>query len=359
MLKYLTWNEQTGTFELDFPAGRDITVLQITDLQLQNYDGFRTELRRLQTHYVFFNGMSKSYDLRAWRYVDEAVQKTRPDLLVLTGDQVYGELDDSGALFDDLCRRLDAYRIPWLMTFGNHDNESAKGVLWQTERIRQSEYAVFDRGNVTGNSNYALLLRQGGKAKYLFYLLDSNGCKIRPRNDGEGMMPDNRDIDRIRQEDGFAHDQLVWIEETCRKVTESFGSLPTMMFFHIPVYESVLSIREKYPAYDPALFLPDKDGDSGMSREAHGGFYDPDFWPLVKRVNCRALILGHIHKIATDILYDGVRIIHGLKTGTYDYHSPDMLGTTRFILEENSGAFRTEYLFSALDYEENRDSSVH
>ena len=112
------------------------------------------------------------------------------------------------------------------MVFGNHDNESGKGVRWQIARLEKSQYCIFRQGSVSGNSNYNLLIRQGGEAKYLFYMLDSNGCKLRPDNEGAGMMPDNPDIDLIVQDAGFCDDQLEWMRDSGLSVRKEYGEVP-------------------------------------------------------------------------------------------------------------------------------------
>jgi hypothetical protein len=172
-------------FVIDFPAGEDLVILQITDTQMQAVKGARNATRRTQISNAFFsNGLGRSHDKRVWRYTDEAVERVKPDLIVLTGDNIYGELDDSGEMWLELIGKMDSYGIPWCVVFGNHDNESGKGVRWQVEQLMESEYCIFKQGSVSGNSNYNLLIRQGGEAKYLLYMLDSNGCKVKPSNPG-------------------------------------------------------------------------------------------------------------------------------------------------------------------------------
>ncbi len=114
-------------FTLDFEAGRDLRILQIADPQIQWLDGARPE-RYEPIRATFFADGITDHETRVWRHMDQAVEVTKPDLIVLTGDNIYGEMDDSGTVWDELCTKMDSYEIPWLSVFGNHDNESAKGV---------------------------------------------------------------------------------------------------------------------------------------------------------------------------------------------------------------------------------------
>ena len=70
-------------------------------------------------------------DKNCFNYIAELIENERPDLILLTGDIVYGEFDDSGIIWTRIIDFMDSFGIPWAPIFGNHDNESAKGVAWQ------------------------------------------------------------------------------------------------------------------------------------------------------------------------------------------------------------------------------------
>lgn len=339
-------------FVIDFPAGEDLVILQITDTQMQAVKGARNATRRAQISNAFFaNGLGRSHTQRVWRYTDEAVERTRPDLIVLTGDNIYGELDDSGEMWLELIEKMDSYGIPWCVVFGNHDNESGKGVRWQIEQLEKSEYCIFRQGSVSGNSNYNLLIRQGGEAKYLLYMLDSNGCKVIPSNPGEGMMPDNPDIDLIVQDGGFRNDQIVWMRNSGKSIRKAYGEVPSLFFFHIPDYTAWKLTKEIYgDRMESFPFIPDREGDMGMSLESLGGYDNGRFWDYAKELDCIGMFVGHQHKVATSILCDGIRVTYGLKAGTYDYHSEELLGSTKIILSEESGEMTVEYVHTELPY---------
>ena len=330
-------------FIIDFNIKRDIRILQLADLQMQDLDNARNENRKAQLRGAFFSHGVKDHQTRVWNYVDEAVRTTNPDMIVLTGDNIYGETDDDGSDWNELCEKMDSFKVPWLCTFGNHDNESGKGVNWQIERLLASKYCIFNRGSVTGNSNYNVLVKQNGKAKYLFYLLDTNGCTIKLHNPGESLMPDNVDLPYIQQTIGVFGDQISWIEDSYVLTKEKYGKLPVMIFMHVPPAE-VRGVSLPFGEYfdDGASF--------GIYKEAMGGFDLGNYFFLsAKLINCKGMFVGHQHKVATSFLYGGIRITYGLKTGTYDYHDREMLGSTLVTL--NSGEnFSVEYIFSKLKY---------
>lgn len=338
-------------FIIDFPAGKELTILQITDTQMQTMAGVRNENRKNQVGNAFFSVLPDNFEIRVWRYMDEAVERTNPDLIVLTGDNIYGELDDSGVMWLALIEKMDSYGIPWCVVFGNHDNESGKGVMWQVEQLLGSEYCVFKQGAVSGNSNYNLLIRQGGEAKFLLYMLDSGGCQTKPHNPGEGMMPDNPDIDKIQQTAGFRNDQITWMTDSAKAIREAHGEVPVLMFYHILVNDAAQIIHDTYPTAGINLpFVPDREGDFGMSYEVIGGAGGGRFWKNAKSIGCTGMFVGHFHTVAASINCDGVRVTFGLKTGTYDYHAEDLLGSTKITLNGDSGKFGVEFVYSELPY---------
>lgn len=132
-------------------------------------------------------------------------------LIVLTGDLVYGEFDDSGTALQGLIDCLDSFEVYWAPVFGNHDNESAKGALWQCEQLEKSEYCLFDRGPVeTGNGNYCIGIKQGGRLVRTVVLMDSNGC-------GAATDP------LVKKTAGFTNEQKNWLYNISAKIQEDAG----------------------------------------------------------------------------------------------------------------------------------------
>ena len=93
----------------------------------------------------------------------------------MTGDNVWGSFDDNGSALTALIGVLDGFGIPWAAVYGNHANESEKGAIWQNEQYQFSENGLFLRGVTDGNGNYTVGLKQGGKVKRVFFMMDTNG----------------------------------------------------------------------------------------------------------------------------------------------------------------------------------------
>ncbi len=349
--------KDTGIDGLDFivevPEGRDIKILQLTDMQIIDLDGVRAtpgNSRYNQVYGAFFsNETSKNEYVRCWRYVEEAIQKSCPDLIVLTGDNIYGQTDDSGEVWERVVKTMDSYKIPWAVIWGNHDNESDKGVRWQIKQVENSEYGIIKQGSVTGNSNYTIGLKQGGKIKRICYMLDTGGCNVYS-NPGEGMNATNVDIDIIHQGDGLEADQVNWMKTSYESISASLGEkLPSSYFLHIPPSEAGDPFEKKYNVKSYP-FTPNGIGDFGVAAEGVYGFKTEGFWETAKATGCDTMYLGHLHTMSTSISYNGIRVTFGLKVGTYDYHRSDMLGSTLTTLKEGKKTITVEHLYSELVY---------
>ncbi len=53
------------------------------------------------------------------KYLNQAVTRTDPDLIVVTGNSVRGIDDYKGQLFDYLFDTIDSYNIPWAYVCGS------------------------------------------------------------------------------------------------------------------------------------------------------------------------------------------------------------------------------------------------
>jgi len=325
-------------FVVDVPAGRDIRILQLSDLQIGRLT--EGEICRDSNYRAPFAPDSQHI---VWRYVDEAVSAAKPDLIVLNGDNVEGWLDDNGQDWLEVCARMDSYRIPWLLVFGNHDRESLMGPTWQIQQLKNSHYCLFATRNVTGDSNYSVAIRQGGRYKYVLWLVDTNGTN--------GQWTEgNPDADRIVTWSTIGEDQLDWIRTASQSIEKSLGkSLPSLMFMHIPPMAAFTAVRNSYPdSYQQRPFLPDKEGDFGRALEQPGGGYNSQIFSLAQSIGCTGMFFAHQHEVAISLMYRDIRLTWGLKTGTYSYSNPLLRGSTLITIDEQDDAMAVEYLHSKL-----------
>lgn len=110
----------------------------------------------------------------------EVPESEEPDLLILTGDIVRGKPTiESREILTDL---LIGYKIPYAVTFGNHEDEAGVSRWGLLEYLSGRPYCLIsdDAGEeVKGYANYMLpVYIQGGKAEKLIYCLDSRSYTL-------------------------------------------------------------------------------------------------------------------------------------------------------------------------------------
>lgn len=311
-------------FRLEINEERDVRILQLTDMQI--IDGTQCRYPDRLTGWCKTEWMPENDEKNIYSHIRYLVERSNPDLIIITGDMIYGEFDDSGESLKRFVNFMDTIEIPWAVTFGNHDNESAKGIDWQCEIIENAEYSMFKQGEVFGNSNYTIGIFRGNKLIRTLFMTDTNGCGA------------------IGIEPGIRDDQLDWIKAESAKIKDNYGDVPGFICFHEPTddffdayinagYQNEYDIDEKqFAEYTIGADASAQNGDFGNKREAIYACCRQKIMPVLKQTGINGVFAGHCHKINTSVLYEGVRFTFGYKTGYYDYYDEEANGGTLITL---------------------------
>ena len=325
---------------VEIESGRDIRILQLTDTQIIDASQSRSEDRLDANSKIKW--ATNTIEANCFNYIRDTIEMTNPDLILITGDVVYGEFDDTGTTFRKVVKYMDSFKIPWAIVFGNHDNESKMGVDWQCELLENAEYSLFKRGNVTGNSNYTIGIVQDGELKRVIYMMDTNGCA-------------NSDDPSVKNALSFAKDQLEWFDESANKIEEFVGDkVNSFVCFHVPVEEfGIAAVNAGYQkeVYEENTYTigskrtPAQNGDFGVKGELYKAMHPvPGLFELFKKHAVDGVFVGHSHLNSTSVLYEGIRWTFGLKTGTYDRYSANQLGGT-YIEVHSDNSFTVEHKY--------------
>lgn len=315
-------------FVLKFDTDRKIKLLQLTDMQIIDATQ-RREPDRLRIDEI--NAWRpENFDALCGDQIRSLVAQTSPDMIFITGDVTYGSFDDNGQTLVYICKLMDSFKIPWAVTFGNHDNESEMGVAWQCEQFEKSEYCLFKRGSVTGNSNFSVGIAVGEELVRVLHMVDSNGC-------GAGTD------ESITKKRGIYSDQIELIKANTSAIKKAqCKNVKAFMACHIPVDLFIKAeIAKGYrnaerEFYTLGVDVSAQKGDFGCKYERHDRTMiatDENFLDALKKCNVDGFFVGHCHKNNTCIEYEGIKWIYGLKTGQYDYHNVGQLGGTLVTLE--------------------------
>lgn len=298
-----------------------IKVLQLTDTQVIDAAQRRTPERLRPDEISAWD--KANFDAQCGDHIRSLITQTHPDLIIFTGDVIYGSFDDAGTSFDWFCNLMDSFEIPWAPVFGNHDNEAEIGVDWQCNRFAASKYCLFKRGEVSGNGNYTVGIATGDTLVRVIHMIDSNGCFA-------ATDPS------VMKAEVIYPDQLELVRENTRLIRESQKrEVPAFFACHIPLLGFKLAETEKgyYNEQREKYVL-------GVNVQAQGedfGFRfsnyrtiktDVDIIDFLRSVSVDGVFVGHVHNNSTAIDYKGIKWVFGLKTGQYDHHIPGQLGAT-------------------------------
>ena len=139
------------TFIMRIPKDRDFRILQLTDLHLG------------------FGPLSRRMDKLAMEAVRTIIERSKPHLIVLTGDSIFPFLPRAGTLdnrrqVQKLMGFLDGFEIPYTLVFGNHDCEmfSTCGKEELAGLYKQGRYCIFTEGrkDLTGVGNFLIAINE-------------------------------------------------------------------------------------------------------------------------------------------------------------------------------------------------------
>lgn len=347
-------------FVVDVEEKRDITVLQLTDTQIIDSSQER-RAGRLSSYSTVYWAKDKIEE-RCFGCLKKTIEEVKPDLIILTGDLVYGEFDDDGSSLRALIDFMESFKIPWAPVFGNHDNESEKGADWQCEQLENAENCLFRQRTLTGNGNYSVGIRQGKRLKRIFFMLDSNGCG--------GMSDATYSNGHSSKACGFGDDQIEWYTQVISQIAEFYPYTKISFAFHIQL-QAFADAFAKYGFTNSEtlsnpinidLLEKKVDGDFGYLGSPLKSAWDLDksVWNGLKKLGVDSIYVGHEHCNSASVVYDGVRCQYGQKSGTYDranYVQGDgtivgsfrkagkpIIGGTVIILSEEDGAIKESRL---------------
>lgn len=302
-------------------------VLQLSDTQIQ--DGAQIREGDLGDPDIL---SIEKVNQACYQYIETAIEKSQPDLILVTGDIVYGKYDDNGSVFKGLVDYIDSFEIPWAPVFGNHEAESKMGADWQCEQLENAEHCLFKQGDVSGNGNYTVGLIHNDELIRVYFMMDTHGNYAASEASKTGKNP-------TYSANGMQQDQLNWFAAKADKIKKTSPNTKLSMAFHIPlaVFNDAM-IPYGAPEITDYTALPEGASTFAVNIDTFDGLKnnEDDFgylgclttsnwdrdktaWELIKSKGVDSIYVGHEHVNDCNVTYEGVRLIYGLKTGLYDH----------------------------------------
>lgn len=277
------------------------------------------------------------------------IEKTRPDFVLLGGDNTTGKADMAGflPLLRDISEPMEKRGIPWAHVFGNHDISSDI-----TKEAQQTEYeklpcCLSKSGSLPGCGNWFLpVYDDEGTPVFGIWGLDSHQDFHMPSApvDYEGdfikdlLLPEP--LYTGRDDESLTFEQVEWYVNTSNAIEKELGrKLPSLMVFHIPLYEFNAIVR------NPELTeMRGECNEKVCASELNSGIFNA----VLRRGDVKAIFCGHDHKNTFDGIYMGIRMGYDGSVGPHAYGfkqgDRERLRGGRIFDIDGSGNITTEML---------------
>lgn len=324
--------------KIKFPESGKLTIMQVSDPQ---------DLHNVR--HVMLKMLNKAYDT------------VKPDLVVLTGDNILGNhLDDAiigpyvntdmritakrmEKALNHILDPLDKRKIPYCMHYGNHDDMNGFSKQEQAEYYLKHDYFFGlnseDNGLDCDTYNVPIYDSKGEKVVFNLWMIDSAG------SDEFGKSAYS----------GVSEETIAWYKQKSDELKSKNGGEPvkSLMFQHIPVKECE-SLFVPCDKNDPDAVKYCKESVKLDTSKVQG--YAKEFsctcemetgeLEAVKgQGDVLAMVFGHDHQNCFDTVVDGVRLIQspgasfrceGFKTSrairVFDFYENDIENFDTYVL---------------------------
>ncbi len=305
--------------DVDASAGRRNGDAVGTDKPVREFsfraDGRFKVLQFTDTHYVAGDRRSE----RALANVIEMLDTERPDLVIHTGDIIFGNPAARSAI--ELFQPLVDRNVPFAVTLGNHDSdfELNREEIFDVIRSIPGNINTPVREGLYGCSNDVITLSSSKGVERVFYLFDS-GSYIDFRGE--------KGYDYIR------HSQIGWYRDHSGAFTKANGGrpVPSMAFFHIAVREFADGMKDE-----------NRDLVGTSCEKPCPSNYNSGLVANFKEMgDVEAIVCGHDHDNDYVMNYQNMFYIFGRYSGCDTvYNNIGSSGARIFEFTEGSEGFRT------------------
>ncbi len=298
---------------------------------------------------VIFADIQDKYPLNAdtLDYMNKILDKEKPDLVLLGGDNHCGGLNAESLLktyLTAMCEPMESRKIPWAQIYGNHveggynnniyDKFGAPSKERQQELFEAFPYNVSKGGDVYGQGNYVLPILRSDSDKIAFNVFGLDTHSYLNENPGGQTFEDKALLPRpiYGGLEGSTYetvhfDQIRWYWKTSVALEKYNGSkIPAMMYFHIALNEW------NYIAKNPTQ--------TGMVGENREGVWPSElnsglFQACYERGDVKGMFVGHCHRNDFVGEYMGIMMGFTPTIGSYNYYDADNRGARVIEINQN------------------------
>lgn len=317
-----------------FVTDNDFNVMQLTDLHIGG------------------GCLSRKKDKMALNAVASMVTAEKPDLVVLTGDQVFPFPFANGSINNLLGYRLianlfETLGVYWTFVYGNHDAEPYN--YYDRQDIADYfmkgdyKYCLFDSGEneVDGIGNtYINIKNSDNLITQSLIMLDSHAYSGNPWFGVVSWKYDNikqsqvdwyaDTVSKLNQYNANVLDDL----NATQPVRDKFTNVKSLLFFHIPLdehREAFLEYRDNgYKDTENVEFLYGRMGEDETGKMIYSGEGEDNLFEKVLELNStQGIFFGHDHYNGFSLKYKGVTMTYGMAIDYLAYSGISKVGSQR------------------------------
>lgn len=312
-------------------------------LQISDYQDYINSLTRPNPH------------SRTIALLNKLLDSENPDLVVMTGDMIGGNMNAANlqSYITQMVQPCEDRDIPWMVTYGNHDEDATTALASGWDKIRQLDFYRSFKNNVNRPTMSGCAERNGSNTScigdmYLF-LYDAKGDD--PIYNIWGL-DSNRYSSKVSRPlpyestitstgyDWIRPKQVDWYYRTSKNIEEKYGKLNGLMFFHIPLLEWTNmwldSSRHKVT------------GERG-ERECPGFVNTGLYGAALERGDIKGMFVGHDH--INDYIgdYHGIYLSYDASIGYATYGGEMKGGRVIELNKSDLSTFSTRMVYAS-DY---------
>lgn len=244
------------------------------------------------------------FDFLTIELMDKVVELTHPDLIILVGDNTFTPFN--GEALNLLIKTMDAYKVPWTLVYGNHDDNGRHTKNYMSNQLLHTNHSIFSFGpnDFSGSGNQIILFKTNETFVHAFYLLDTVSTgEISPKI--------------TEHQESFYRWAVLGLESLTQE------SIISSLITHVPLPEMVLARMESNPLF-------------GNNQEASSVNMETTiFDTLLNLGSTKYTFHGHDHVNNASYLYQGIQMTYVTQVGMTTYGDRSKKGGTLLILNQD------------------------
>lgn len=309
--------------------------------QLKFNESGKFKIMQMSDIQDYIGPLKKNLNAKTVNLMNAALDSEKPDLVVITGDQIGANMNGEQlkTLITQIAQPFETRKIPWMVTFGNHDEDATTALnegwnkIQQLAFYRSFQYNV-NRASMSGNQGYMangkntigvgdmyqLIYDQSGKVPlYNVWALDSN----RYEDSGKG----------IGGYDWIRPGQIQWYSNTSAMLEAKYGNkVNSLMFFHIPTPEwgTMWANKEEFNVVG-------EKNEAECPANINSGLYTA----ALARGDVKGMFVGHDHVNSYTGNFYGIQLGYDANVGYQTYgiggdQNDRLRGVRTFELDQNN-----------------------